>query len=93
MIRKAKDFRKNSLKLFFFITLVSRIEFTHSKYDFFFIFLNIFHEIKRLFDITGHTLLDIYIMHVFTSNFKLSNALLANKTDFLFLRKKYKKFV
>lgn len=57
-------------------------------------FINIFFQlkkIKRLFDITGHDLLDIYIMHLFTSNFKLSNALLANKTDPPFLRKKIQK--
>ena len=59
----------------------------------FFIFINIFliKKIKRLIDITGHGLLDIYIMHLFTSNFKLYSALLATKTDFPPFCKKYKK--
>lgn len=41
----------------------------------FFIFINnfLFKKVKGLIDITGHDLLDIIIMHLFTSNFKPSN--------------------
>lgn len=40
-------------------------------------------------DITGHYLLDIYIIHLFT-NFKLKSVLPATKTNFLLFHKKYK---
>lgn len=42
-------------------------------------------------DCVVHGLLDIYIMHLFTSNFKLYIAVLATKLDFLPFPKKYKK--
>lgn len=48
---------------------------------------------KHLVDIIGHGLLDIYFMHLFTSNFnfKLFSALLATEIYFLLFRNKYKK--
>lgn len=41
--------------------------------------------------ITGHDLLDINIMHLFTPNFTLNSVLLATKTNFPLSNKKYKK--
>lgn len=46
---------------------------------------------KSCIDITGHDLLDINIMHLFTPNFTLNSVLLATKTNFPLSNKKYKK--
>lgn len=58
----------------------------------YFIFINIFlFKKKSCIDTTGHDLLDINIMHLFTPNFTLNSVLLATKTNFPLSNKKYKK--
>lgn len=42
-------------------------------------------KIKRLIDSTGHNLLDIYIMHLFTPNFTLLSMFFATKTEIIFM--------
>lgn len=58
-----------------------------NKISFFFIFINylLFKTIKGPIDITGHDLLDIYVMHLFARKFKLYNELLTNPNKFFHL--------
>lgn len=54
-----------------------------------FIFIIVLYEkknkMKRLIDSTGHNLLDIYIMHLFTPNFTLLSMFFATKTEIIFM--------
>lgn len=61
----------------------------------FFIYINnlLYKKFKHLADMTGHRLLDIYILYLFTLNFNYRVRYLQSKQIFQLVVKKYTKFI